>query len=141
MLAAVAVLSATLSAAGFAVLGSPAESKPEYLSSFNSKYNTRGSKLDSCKTCHQSDTGNADNLNAYGKDFGAANHDFAAVEGKDSDGDGFSNVDEIKAKTYPGDPNDNPDTKPKEEPKPAPTSTTTTRPFPFSLLPDNLPSP
>lgn len=138
VLGAIAVLSALLSAVGFAVLGSPAQSKPEYLSQFNSRYDTRGSKLDSCRTCHQGDTGNAENVGPYGKDFGANNHDFAAIEGKDSDGDGFSNLDEIKAGTFPGDPGDNPNTKPAPTTTSS-TSTTTTRPFPFSLLPDNVP--
>ena len=138
VLGAVAVLSAVLSAAGFAVLGSPAQSTPEYLSQFNAKYDTRGTKLDGCKTCHQAETGNAENLNVYGKDFGGNNHDFAAIEGKDSDGDSFSNIDEIKAATYPGDPNDNPNTKPAPTTTTSSTTTTTTRPFPFSLLPEGL---
>ncbi len=73
-------------------------------------------------------------MNPYGADFGAANHDFAAVEGKDSDGDGFSNIDEIKADTFPGDPNDNPNSKPKEQPKPPPPSTTTTTGLLDSIL-------
>lgn len=138
VLGAVAVLSALISMAGFAALVSPAESTPEYLSQFNTKYDTRGTKLDSCQTCHTSPSGGAENVNPYGADFGKNNHDFAAVEGLDSDGDGFSNIDEIKAETFPGDPNDNPNTKP--EPEPAPTTTTsTTRPFPFSLLPEDLP--
>ena len=138
VLGAVALLSALLSAVGFAVLGSPAQSTPEYLSQFNAKYETRGTKLDSCRTCHQGDTGNAENLGPYGKDFGASNHDFAAVEGKDSDGDGFTNLDEIKAETFPGDPNDNPNTKPAPTTTTSSSTTTTTRPFPFSLLPDGL---
>ena len=117
---------------------SPAQSKPEYLSEFNSRYKTSGSRLDTCTTCHASSSPSKENLNPYGRDFGAANHDFGAIEGKDSDGDGFSNIDEIKAGTFPGDPNENPDKKPEPPKKPAPT-TTTTRPFPFNLLPDNLP--
>jgi len=136
VLGGVAVLSAAISMAGFGFLVSPAESKPEYLSEFNSRYKTSGSHLDTCSTCHASSSPSRENLNPYGADFSAANHDFGAIEAKDSDGDGFSNVDEIKAGTFPGDPNENPDKK-AEPPKPAPT-TTTTRPFPFSLLPDNL---
>jgi hypothetical protein len=131
-------LSALISAGGFGVFVSPAESTPEYLSQFNARYKTNGSKLDSCLTCHTSPSGGADQMNPYGADFGKHNHDFAAIESLDSDGDGFSNIDEIKAGTFPGDPHDNPNTKPKEQPKPPPT-TTTTRPFPFSLLPDTLP--
>lgn len=126
VLGAVAVLSAFISMAGFTVFVSPAQSTPEYLSQFNSRYKTQGTKLDSCLTCHTAPSGGADNVNPYGKDFGADNHDFGAVESKDSDGDGFSNVDEIKVGTFPGDPNDNPNNKqaPKEPPPPSTTTTT-----------------
>ena len=128
--AAVAVISALLSMAGFAFLVSPATAKPEYLQGFNKKYGTQGTKLDSCNTCHTTSQ-DADHLNPYGQYFLKANHDYGAIEGLDSDGDGFKNIDEINAGTFPGDPKDNPNTKAK--PKPAPT-TTTTKPFPFSLL-------
>jgi len=138
VLAGVAVLSAAISMASFGFLVSPAQGRPEYLSEFNDRYKTSGSRLDTCSTCHASSSPSRENLNSYGKDFGAANHDFGAVEPKDSDGDGFSNIDEIKAGTFPGDPNENPDKKPEPPKEPAPT-TTTTRPFPFNLLPDNLP--
>ena len=50
-LGAIAVLSALLSMAGFAVLVSPANAKPEYLDAFNQKYGTKGSRLDTCNTC------------------------------------------------------------------------------------------
>jgi hypothetical protein len=140
VLGGVAVLSSVISMAGFGLLVSPAESKPEYLSAFNARYKTSGSHLDTCSTCHASSSPSRDNLNPYGKDFGAANHDFGAIEPKDSDGDGISNIDEIKAGPFPGDPNENPDKKPEAPPKPAPT-TTTTKPFPFNLLPDGLPVP
>ena len=124
VLAGVAVLSALISTAGFTLLVSPAQSTPEYMGKFNAKYNTRGSKLDSCMTCHTSQAGGAENVNAYGADFGKNNHDFGAVEGLDSDGDGFSNIDEIKAETFPGDKNDNPNTRP--APTTTSSSTTTT---------------
>jgi len=133
---AVPVLAAVLSMAGFALLVSPALAKPDYLAEFNKKYDTRGSKLDSCVTCHTTQQ-DAQHLNPYGADFGKHNHDFGAIEPLDSDGDGFSNIDEIKAGTFPGDPKDNPNTKAK--PKAPPSTTTTTRPFPFSLLPKGLP--
>ena len=137
VLAVVAVLSSVISAIGFGVFSPTAQSTPEYLSQFNSKYDTRGTKLDSCLTCHSSAGGGAENMNPYGQDFGKNNHDFAAVEGLDSDGDSFSNIDEIKAETFPGDPADNPTSKPKEEPKPAPSTTTTTR-GPLATLTDLL---
>ena len=138
--AGVAALSAVISAVGFGLLAPTAESKPEYLSAFNDRYKTARSHLDTCSTCHASSSPSRENLNPYGKDFGVANHDFGAIEAKDSDGDGFSNIDEIKAGTFPGDPNENPSHKPEPPKKPAPT-TTTTKPFPFSLLPDKLPAP
>ena len=133
-LGAIAVLSALLSMAGFAILVSPANAKPEFLDAFNQKYNTRGSKLDSCNTCHTT-TQDAQHLNPYGTDFHNSNHDFGAIEPKDSDGDGFSNIDEIHAGTFPGDPNDNPKTK--SAPKPS-TTTTTAKSGPLSLI--GLPS-
>ena len=138
VMAVVAVLSAVLSAVGFAIFSPTAQSTPEYHSQFNTKYDTRGTKLDSCMTCHTSAGGGAENVNPYGQDFAKNNHDFAAVEGLDSDGDSFSNIDEIKAETFPGDPNDNPNSKPKEEPKPAPSTTTTTK-GPLAPITDLLP--
>ena len=104
----ISLLSGVMSAVGFAVLSSPAQSTPDYLSQFNAKYQTTGSKLDSCMTCHDSPSPSKEALNPYGTDFGANNHDFAAIEGKDSDGDGVTNLDEIKAETFPGDPDDKP---------------------------------
>jgi hypothetical protein len=131
----VPVLSALMSMAGFGLLVSPALSKPEYLADFNKKYGTQGTRLDSCDTCHTTSQ-DADHLNPYGADVRKANFDFGAIEGVDSDGDGFTNIDEIKATTFPGNPNDNPNSKAKPKP---PSTTTTTKPFPFSLLPSSLP--
>ena len=101
----IALLSAVISAIGFAV-SPPASSVPDYLSQFNAKYGTSGGKLDSCLTCHQSQAASKENLNPYGTDFAGANHDFGAIEAKDSDGDGVTNLDEIKAETFPGNPED-----------------------------------
>ncbi|MCC7230252.1 MAG: hypothetical protein IT203_07640 [Fimbriimonadaceae bacterium] len=63
-----------------------------------------------CSVCHASPRGGK--LNAYGKDVDAALKAsggkkvtaavLKAVEGKDSDGDGKKNIDEIKADTMPG---------------------------------------
>jgi hypothetical protein len=104
MLAGIAVLSAALSGIGFAVLSPTAHSTPDHLNAFNQKYGTSGSKLDSCQTCHSSPSPDKTNLNPYGKDFGGAGHDFGAIEPKDSDGDGVTNIDEINKRTFPGDP-------------------------------------
>lgn len=63
-----------------------------------------------CGTCHTKampKKGDAD-VNAYGKALGATKkdekYDFAKIEKLDSDGDGVSNLDEIKKGTNPGDP-------------------------------------
>jgi hypothetical protein len=106
LLGVIALLSAVISALGFAALSPPAQSTPDHMNAFNSKYNTYGSKLDSCLTCHQSAAAAKDNLNPYGTDFAGANHDFGAIEPKDSDGDGVTNIDEIKKGTFPGNPGD-----------------------------------
>ena len=106
MLGLIAVLSAVISGIGFAALSPPAQSTPEHLSAFNKRYGTAGTKLDSCLTCHQSQSATKDNLNPYGADFAGAGHDFGPIEPKDSDGDGVKNIDEIKKGTFPGNPAD-----------------------------------
>ena len=108
VLGAVCLLSAAISAVGFGLASPPAQSTPELQSQFNAKYQMRGSKLDSCLTCHTQQAGGKENLNPYGTDLSAAQGDFAAIEPKDSDGDGVTNIDEIKAEAFPGDPADKP---------------------------------
>ncbi len=63
-----------------------------------------GTSLDDCALCHTS----APALNSYGNAFGRNNHNFAAIESADSDGDGFSNLAEINAHTFPGDAGSHP---------------------------------
>ncbi len=78
---------------------------------FNNKYGTTGSTLDTCDTCHTPalfDVGVSNLMNYYGRDLFNNNTDFAAIEGTDSDGDGFTNLEEITARTFPGDPNSHP---------------------------------
>ena len=100
-----AVLFLSILALAVLVVSGVALAKSDYLGAFTAKYPAaKGSKLDSCNLCHKSDF----SLNPYGKDFGAANHDFAAIESKDSDGDGASNIAEINAKTLPGDASSKP---------------------------------
>ncbi|MDZ4169813.1 MAG: GEGP motif-containing diheme protein [Coriobacteriia bacterium] len=72
--------------------------------------------LGSCEWCHYTygydEHGDITNtLNPYGMDYRAAGSDVAAVaaiDGMDSDGDGYSNNDEIAAVRYPGDAGDDP---------------------------------
>jgi len=63
-----------------------------------------GTKLDDCALCHTGGTA----LNAYGAAYDAAGKNFGAIESADSDGDGFSNIAEIVALTFPGDASDKP---------------------------------
>ena len=80
-----------------------------FKTAFNTKYGTAGSKLDSCTTCHLADFSGK---NPYGLALVAQSGDIdtrlAAVEPLDSDGDGVSNIAEIKARTWPGDAADHP---------------------------------
>jgi hypothetical protein len=73
--------------------------------------------LGSCQWCHYSygygePHGNIDDtLNPYGKDYkskGSNVDAVKAIEGLDSDGDGYSNAVEIAAVRYPGNPKDDP---------------------------------
>jgi hypothetical protein len=110
------------------------EDSPNFLAVYPGK---AGTKLDQCTLCHSGGSyqqsgktvtlgscqwchytygydghGNImDTLNLYGKDYlynGRNEASLVAIEPLDSDGDGYSNITEINANRYPGDPNDDP---------------------------------
>ena len=89
-----------------ALIGIPqALASDTYPAEFTAQYpNTVNSKLNSCSTCHTS----APTRNPYGAAWRTAGYSFTAIEGADSDGDGYTNLEEINALTYPGDANDFP---------------------------------
>jgi hypothetical protein len=59
-----------------------------------------GTRLDSCALCH---VGEQDyRLDPYGRAYERSGSDFAAIEADDSDGDGWSNLEEITALSFPG---------------------------------------
>ncbi len=63
-----------------------------------------------CKPCHFKADGSGER-NAYGimyENDGEIDDDFEGIEKDDADGDGYSNIDEIKAGTWPGFFNDHP---------------------------------
>lgn len=76
-----------------------------YLTSFNATYGTSGTALSTCSLCHPG--GDTSQFNPYGLDYANAGS-FAAIESLDSDGDGFTNIDEIRAGTFPGDATSHP---------------------------------
>lgn len=82
-----------------------------YLDTFNTKYGTAGTRLSSCSVCHTT----TPSTNAYGKAF-TNNHTgstttsqaMSKIEPVDSDGDTFTNLAEINARTFPGNSADKP---------------------------------
>lgn len=75
---------------------------PNYLTELNSRY----SSSYSCNVCHTQPTGGP--RNSYGQAYAAAGHSLAAIEPQDSDGDGFTNLQELQAGTLPGNPTSKP---------------------------------
>lgn len=76
-----------------------------WLTTFNTKYATKGTKLDTCKVCHT----NTPAVNRYGAAVRAkvrAGLPIATaltkVQRLDSDKDTFTNIVEIKARSFPG---------------------------------------
>lgn len=102
-------------ALGVFAISNSASATNGILNDFTAAYPaTTGTALDSCSTCHTS----APALNPYGSALRANGFNFGAIEGLDSDGDGFTNLQEIRALTLPGSASSRPTT-------PTTTSTTT----------------
>src|SRR5512143_426668 len=97
----------------FLALGGAAHAFNSYLGTFNTTYGTSATKLNSCSTCHGS--GGTSTWNPYGQALrnlilagSTISAALTAVEPADSDGDTYSNIAEITAGTFPGDPADHP---------------------------------
>ena len=77
-----------------------ASANPGYMATFNTKYGTTGTALNSCLVCHMANPPTSPyTRNPFGTDFasttitGHTAHSFdAALESRDSDGDGFTNI-------------------------------------------------
>lgn len=97
---------------------------PGDLGSAVSKYpNLNGSSLQTCDLCH---TASIPNLNPFGAAYKANGRNpsaFGLIENLDSDGDGFTNIQEINALTFPGNPASKPAVVPTATNPPLPTNT------------------
>jgi hypothetical protein len=83
--------------------------RQSYLSTFETTYPAAGSRIDECNLCHNS-PGGGGARNPYGLSYASSGRKFAAIENIDSDGDGYTNLQEIQSLTFPGDANDHPTT-------------------------------
>ena len=72
----------------------------------NTYKNIRGSRIDYC-LCHLDKDGGGPR-NPFGVDYANHNHNLKEIENRDSDNDGFTNIDEINNFTNPGDNADYP---------------------------------
>lgn len=62
---------------------------------------------DECTTCHVSPSGMG-GVNRFGAAFANAGHSLASISTADSDGDGYTNREELAAGTFPGNPDSHP---------------------------------
>ncbi len=101
-------LAAILLAIGLTILIHPpevAQAQFADLTAAQTQYsNIVGTALDACGLCHTATFG----FNDYGLAYVTSGKDFAGIEGQDSDGDGFTNIEEIMALTFPGDASSKP---------------------------------
>ena len=80
----------------------------QYLGTYQTAHPGQSLTIDGCVLCHINPAGGGTRT-SYGNAF-AGTHDYVAIEGLDSDNDGFSNLVEIMAlpETYPGDATSHP---------------------------------
>lgn len=72
----------------------------------NGQYpNIQNSRIDSCNLCHVS---GSFARNPYGQAYATSGRNFVTIEILDSDGDGYTNLQEIQALSFPGNPSDVP---------------------------------
>lgn len=97
------------------------------------------SRLDTCLLCHVS---GSFARNPYGQAYKASGRNFVTIEILDSDGDGFSNLEELMALSFPGNPDDVPvQPTPTFTPFPPATDTPTPTVEPPTATPTDAPPP
>ena len=95
--------------------GAEAKNKDAYLPAFKAAYpELIGTRVDTCELCHDTikkDGGDVEyKKNEFAKQWKEADKNFPAVENLDADDDGYTNLQEIQAGTFPGVASDNPST-------------------------------
>lgn len=101
----------TLTVALLIVLGNRAEAKERFLDDFRQTYPAAaGTRLDGCSLCHFTNSDGKWDENQFADEYEEADKSFPAIQSFDTDGDGFTNYQEIQAGTFPGDASDNPNT-------------------------------
>jgi hypothetical protein len=81
-----------------------------YLTTFLNAYpSARSTQLNSCVLCHSNPAGGG-TRNAYAEAFRSSGRSYSAIETLDSDGDGYTNIQEINAGTFPGNSTSRPGT-------------------------------
>lgn len=89
--------------------GVEAKNQSEFLPAFEATYpGAVGSRIDSCTVCHNVQ-GSEYKLNSYARQW-KEDENFTAINNLDADGDGYTNLEEIEAHTFPGNASDNPST-------------------------------
>ncbi|GAB4528952.1 MAG: hypothetical protein Kow0063_05590 [Anaerolineae bacterium] len=92
----------------------PTQARSSYLAMAQAHYPAIvDTRLDSCNLCH---TSSLPTLNNYGQAYRDNGHNFTAIESQDSDADGYSNLIEITALSFPGDAGDTPASPPDPPP-------------------------
>ncbi len=85
----------------------PAHANSTWFANFEAAYPAAvGTRIDDCTMCHTVSGQSA--RNSYGAAYKTAGHNFKTIESADSDGDGFTNLAEITALTFPGNSADKP---------------------------------
>lgn len=97
------------------LLASPMQAKPQFLDRLRAAYpNIVDSPIDDCVLCHRDGVPDGP-INKFADNFFSYKADLAALEPLDSDGDGFTNLEELTALTFPGDPDSFPEGEPATE--------------------------
>lgn len=105
-----------------------ATARSSYFNEFKKTYPNSQTAKAKCLICHES-LGNLKKYNPYGQDFKHSGV-FAEIETNDSDADGFTNIDEIKAGTEPGNKDSTPSAPPLPPTDPTKPPTPTDPPTP-----------